>query len=218
MDRDEHIKINFNKLTEDLANQYLKMDDSQPNYYNVKYDLFSIMQYGTSDKIIQSLDASREFLMGQRVGLSFLDIEMANKAYYCSDSCPRRGLCQNGAFIGPGCKCFCPDGLTGSLCETVIPNMQNGNNQIDLTSFNLNQTQLDCDFSNFKTCNWKNDIRGIEKWKVNDPYNMGFTDGQIYFQKNAPKIKIGPQNGDRNSIRRIFSCYFLSNTFRLITV
>lgn len=84
LDRDEHVKINTNKLTDDLNGQYSKMDDSQPNYYNVKYDLFSIMQYGTSDKIIQALDPSREFLMGQRVGLSFLDIEMANKAYYCS--------------------------------------------------------------------------------------------------------------------------------------
>ncbi len=84
LDRDDHVKINTNKLTDDLNGQYSKMDDSQPNYYNVKYDLFSIMQYGTSDKIIQALDPSREFLMGQRVGLSFLDIEMANKAYYCS--------------------------------------------------------------------------------------------------------------------------------------
>jgi len=27
---------------------------------------------------------------------------------------------------------------------------------------------------------------------------MGLTDGQIYFKNNEPKVKIGPQNGDRN--------------------
>jgi hypothetical protein len=67
-----------------------------------------------------------------------------------------------------------------------------------LTNFEANATQLDCDFSTFKSCNWKNDIRGLEKWRVNDHNHMGLTDGQIYFKNNEPKVKIGPQNGDRN--------------------
>ena len=75
---------------------------------------------------------------------------------------------------------------------------------MDLTNFDSNSTLLDCDFSSFKSCNWKNDIRGIEKWRTNDQYNSGLTDGQIYFQKNAPNIKIGPQNGDRTETIRKF--------------
>jgi hypothetical protein len=75
---------------------------------------------------------------------------------------------------------------------------------MDLANFDSNSTLLDCDFSSFKSCNWKNDIRGIEKWRINDQYNSGFTDGQIYFQKNAPNIKIGPQNGDWTGTIRKF--------------
>ena len=36
-----------------------------------------------SNMSMSALDPKREFLMGQRIGLSFLDKEMANKAYKC---------------------------------------------------------------------------------------------------------------------------------------
>jgi hypothetical protein len=54
------------------------------NYYNVSYDLYSIMHYSGANGIIDALDPNLKFLMGQRNGLSFLDIELANKAYKCS--------------------------------------------------------------------------------------------------------------------------------------
>lgn len=60
------------------------MANSQPNYYGIPYDLSSIMHYGSSNGIITALDPKRNFLMGQRKGLSFLDIEMANLAYKCN--------------------------------------------------------------------------------------------------------------------------------------
>ena len=52
-----------------------------PGYYSIPYDLYSIMHY--SNMSMSALDPKREFLMGQRIGLSFLDKEMANKAYKC---------------------------------------------------------------------------------------------------------------------------------------
>ena len=70
-------------MSKDLAFQYEKMKDSEPNYFNVKYDLFSIMHYGPSANVIEAKDPRLGFLMGQRIGLSFLDIELANKAYHC---------------------------------------------------------------------------------------------------------------------------------------
>lgn len=41
------------------------------------------MHYGSMG-VISALDARRGFLMGQRVKLSFLDIQMANAAYKCN--------------------------------------------------------------------------------------------------------------------------------------
>jgi hypothetical protein len=65
--------------------QYKKSEDDL-DYFNVNYDLFSIMHYSNSDGVISSIDSNLEFLMGQRIGLSFSDIEMANKAYKCAGS------------------------------------------------------------------------------------------------------------------------------------
>jgi hypothetical protein len=48
------------------------------------YDLFSIMHYGPGDGVLKALDPKRNFLMGQRIGLSFIDINTVNVAYKCS--------------------------------------------------------------------------------------------------------------------------------------
>jgi hypothetical protein len=60
------------------------MSDAQPGYYNVPYDLFSVMHYSGTDGVLKALDSKRNFLMGQRIGLSFLDVQLANTAYKCS--------------------------------------------------------------------------------------------------------------------------------------
>ena len=78
------MRVNFNRIDPGLRDQYTKMDDPQPNYYGVKYDLFSVMHYAGQNGILEAIDPNRNFLMGQRVGLSFLDMELANKAYKCS--------------------------------------------------------------------------------------------------------------------------------------
>lgn len=70
----------------DLKSQYDIMSASDTNYYNVPYDLFSIMHYSNQGGVITALDQRRNFLMGQRSGLSFLDIKLANLAYTCSGS------------------------------------------------------------------------------------------------------------------------------------
>ena len=67
--------------------QYEIMDNAEPNYYGVYYDLFSIMHYSSQGGLIEALDERRSFLMGQRVALSFSDIKMANLAYNCAGIC-----------------------------------------------------------------------------------------------------------------------------------
>ena len=42
------------------------------------------MHYSNQDGVLQALDPKRNFLMGQRIGLSFLDAKLANLAYKCS--------------------------------------------------------------------------------------------------------------------------------------
>lgn len=83
IDRDEHIFINFNSIAKVLQGQYRKGDASNTNYFNVPYDLSSVMHYA-SNGVISALDPRRGFLMGQRVKLSFLDIQLANVAYKCN--------------------------------------------------------------------------------------------------------------------------------------
>jgi hypothetical protein len=83
-DRNNHVSINYNMVTDEFKSQYDIMPQSDNNYYNVPYDLFSIMHYSNQGGVISSLDRRRNFLMGQRSGLSFLDIKLANLAYTCS--------------------------------------------------------------------------------------------------------------------------------------
>jgi hypothetical protein len=102
------------------------MNDEQPGYYNVPYDLFSIMHYGKGNGVLKSIDPNRNYLMGQRVGLSFLDIQLANNAYQCSIKCPRID-CKNEGFLNHKCECFCPDGVEGKLCEKVNQKSKSNN-------------------------------------------------------------------------------------------
>jgi hypothetical protein len=84
MDRDEHIKIDFRKIDPSVQGQYYKVMNGQPGYYGIGYDLSSIMHYGPNSGVIKALDPNRDFLMGQRETLSFLDIQLANLAYKCN--------------------------------------------------------------------------------------------------------------------------------------
>lgn len=84
LDRDDHIRIDFKKIDPSVQAQYFKAMNGEPGYYGIQYDLSSIMHYGSSSGVITALDANRNFLMGQRESLSFLDIKLANMAYKCS--------------------------------------------------------------------------------------------------------------------------------------
>jgi hypothetical protein len=84
VDRNNHVSVNLRLISYNDQEQYEIMDNPQPNYYGVPYDLFSIMHYSGDDGIIKAYDPKRSFLMGQRIGLSFLDTKLANLAYKCS--------------------------------------------------------------------------------------------------------------------------------------
>jgi hypothetical protein len=62
-------------------------------------------------------DSRRGFLMGQRVGLSFLDSKLANLGYHCSDNCNPKPECENEGYVDQNCQCACPDGFYGDHCD-----------------------------------------------------------------------------------------------------
>ncbi|XP_041354910.1 blastula protease 10-like [Gigantopelta aegis] len=57
--------------------------------------------------------------MGQRIGLSFMDVKTANDLYQCSAHCSNSIKCNNGGVVGPDCTCLCPWGLSGYNCDDV---------------------------------------------------------------------------------------------------
>lgn len=97
------------------------------NNHGVPYDLSSIMHY-TRDEFTKNkkntllpLDFTKTFLTGQRKGLSFLDMKLANTLYKCSDHCSMKPSCENEGFVDKSCRCHCPPGFEGVYCETQLP-------------------------------------------------------------------------------------------------
>jgi hypothetical protein len=76
------VEVDYNRIERKLYEQYAKM--SYADYFNVQYDLFSIMHYSSNGGVLKSRDSRRNFLMGQRSALSFLDIQLANAAFKCA--------------------------------------------------------------------------------------------------------------------------------------
>ncbi|CAF0843095.1 unnamed protein product [Brachionus calyciflorus] len=192
IDRDQHIKINYANMKPEFASQYDQMTDSQPSYYNVPYDLNSVMHYSSGGGAITALDSKRNFLMGQRESLSFLDIQLANAAYRCSENCQLKKNCLNGGFMDQFCNCICSEGFTGSYCENIIGEISYGKS-IEMENL---EKKMSCNFDRNNFCQWNNDkSRSTMDWNFNKPELNGITETQYYFSKT--RVKLGPQNGDR---------------------
>ena len=72
---------------------------------------------------IETLNPAYQNTIGQRVGLSYQDIKLAN-IVYCSTKMTTcsNATCQRNGYINPKtCNntCICPDGFTGSLCDRL---------------------------------------------------------------------------------------------------
>ena len=40
--------------------------------------------------------------------------------FLLSENCVNKLNCKNEGFQDQNCKCYCPSGFTGTLCETII--------------------------------------------------------------------------------------------------
>ncbi|KAI0983739.1 hypothetical protein GJ496_010355 [Pomphorhynchus laevis] len=106
-----------------------------------EYDHFSIM-HKSCDSI--SLDPLRQFMIGQRIGLSFMDIKALNFAYKCESKCniDQSVTCLHHGFIDKNCRCICPDGFEGQLCDKVVgmaENLQQQTTQSNIQYYGSNR-------------------------------------------------------------------------------
>lgn len=194
VDRDSHVSIDYALFSSTMRDQYDKMTNPQLDYYGVPYDLYSVMHYSSQNGIIKALDSRRNFLMGQRLGLSFLDVKLANLAYKCGSRCSIQLNCQNEGYLDQSCKCSCPIGFTGRSCEIFLKQESNVFNSVKLDE----NFDLTCDFSNRNLCIWLQDkSRATNEWSFNKEI---FTETQLYFKDLDPEFKTGPQLGTQNFI------------------
>ncbi|ROT76534.1 putative protein SpAN-like [Penaeus vannamei] len=127
-DRDSYVSIlTHNIRPAALGNFDLEVDNS----YGVPYDYKSDMHYGGKGftknglNTIVSIDPRYQDVMGQRTGLSHMDKLLANTMYGCTakllGTCGiASDPCQNYGFLGKDCNCVCPEGTSGSNCETLV--------------------------------------------------------------------------------------------------
>ncbi|ELT97502.1 hypothetical protein CAPTEDRAFT_221461 [Capitella teleta] len=130
-DRDEWIDLLEDNI--DVYNsQFWKVDTED---YGVPYDYTSVMHYSSKTGSYQSKhtmvakDPLYTKSMGQRTGLSYLDIKLANLAY-CSGSCSGslEKSCEVGGYQDPNdcTRCRCPDGFAGAYCEDLATSFPDG--------------------------------------------------------------------------------------------
>ncbi|KAK3889784.1 hypothetical protein Pcinc_006345 [Petrolisthes cinctipes] len=127
-DRDNYVVIHFNNIYPSTRNNFAKA-----NTINiVPYDYESVMHYSSKAfsfngfPTITTIDPSKNYLIGNRDGLTFRDILLANLMYGCVaswESCCRRSSssCCGEGYIGASCSCVCPPDRTGNNCQTRIP-------------------------------------------------------------------------------------------------
>lgn len=113
-DRDQFVRILKENIPDDLFYNFEKYPESSVNTYNVPYDYGSVMHYGgrafsiNGQLTIETLDSSKQDVIGDRTGLSFHDIKLANLMYSCHENCDSSIQCPSHGFLAKDCKCYCP--------------------------------------------------------------------------------------------------------------
>ncbi|XP_071477908.1 protein SpAN-like [Diadema antillarum] len=122
-DRDDYVTVHFENIQSGFEGNFEKYSWNQITTSNVEYDIGSVMHYGShgfssnGQPTITTNDPLQMHRLGNREGLSFADIKLANLIYNCNDGCTSTLSCQNGGYQGPNCDCVCPPGFSGDLCE-----------------------------------------------------------------------------------------------------
>ncbi|XP_023933373.1 zinc metalloproteinase dpy-31 [Lingula anatina] len=133
-DRDNYIKVIWSNLGPKTLPQFDKMSADKSTTLGFPYDVNSVMHYGPRifskswDAItMKTKDPLLQNSMGypSRKNIQFFDAKAINN-FYCKGWCywtVYKPPCEHDGYQDPyDCyTCVCPDGLTGALCDTVIP-------------------------------------------------------------------------------------------------
>lgn len=131
-DRDSYVSINFDAIPGRYHINFDKYTTDVIDDRGVEYDYTSLMHYG-NDALpgsIVALDPSYQDKMGQREGLSFKDIKLANIMYDCANvmgcrpkTCDFDGFQLYKSFKGSAaCECWCDSGDVNDplvLCSSI---------------------------------------------------------------------------------------------------
>jgi len=93
-DRDDFVKINVENIIDGKGHNFDRYTPSLINHFNLPYDFESVMHYGGQafgkekangrrKQTIETLDPSKQSLLGQREGASELDIKLVKEMYGC---------------------------------------------------------------------------------------------------------------------------------------
>jgi len=102
-DRDQYVRIKWDAITDGHSHNFRKHSSSIINSLGTPYDYNSIMHYGSKSfgkgllfksTTIETIDKSKQRVIGQRSGLSKIDIKQLNLMY-----------CSGGTGTGGGSTC-----------------------------------------------------------------------------------------------------------------
>ncbi|BFZ14709.1 hypothetical protein BsWGS_17748 [Bradybaena similaris] len=131
-DRDNFISVNLEAVPALYKPNFVKYNNSVINTFNIPYDYTSVMHYG-NDALpgsVTTLDPTYQDKIGQRQGMSFKDIKLANVMYSCSAvmGCEAK-TCNHNGFVfwktykgETGCSCWCDSGNVNDplvLCSSI---------------------------------------------------------------------------------------------------
>ncbi|XP_041349464.1 zinc metalloproteinase nas-13-like [Gigantopelta aegis] len=114
-DRDNFVSIVRRNIPSNLLYNFQKYSAAVINTHSVPYDYLSVMHYGSTafstngQRTIITKNPAFQNIIGNRRGLSFRDIKLANIMYSCaaSSGCAKMN-CDGEGFVGKDCKCWCP--------------------------------------------------------------------------------------------------------------
>ncbi|CAL1532049.1 unnamed protein product [Lymnaea stagnalis] len=121
-DRDDYVTIIKENIQKNLYYNFQKYPWTAVTTLDVPYDYKSVMHYGgrafseNENLTIKTNDPAYQNVIGNREGLSFYDIKLANLMYKCNSACPANKVCPWPGFVGKDCTCWCP-GTPVKRCE-----------------------------------------------------------------------------------------------------
>lgn len=122
-DRDNHVRIQTRNIPPSVRYNFKKYPWSAVEVFDVPYDYRSVMHYGgrafsqNGDYTIKTVNPAMQNVIGNRQGLSFYDVMLANRMYKCSEHCDRSKItCPRDSYLGKDCKCYCK-GTPVRVCD-----------------------------------------------------------------------------------------------------